>query len=52
MTKSERQEIKDFIYNVLVAFQNQEDIHLGGSYKDNFDNPMFDKAIKYLLGRK
>lgn len=52
MTREERKKIKDFIYNVLQIFQHQEEFLADESGLDNFQNPMFDKAMEYILGIK
>lgn len=52
MTREERIKIKDWIYNVLLIFQHQEELLADESGLDNFENPMFDKAQKYILGKK
>lgn len=52
MTRDERRKIKDWIYNVLLIFQHQEEFLADDSGVDNFENPMFDKAENYILGIK
>lgn len=52
MKKDERKKIKDFIFNVLQSFQNQEEVLADESGLYNFENPMFDKAMEYILGVK
>lgn len=52
MTRGERKKIKDFIFNVLQIFQHQEEFLADDSGLYNFENPMFDKAMNYILGIK
>lgn len=52
MNKTERKKIKDFIYNVLLIFQNQGEYLADDSGFENYENPMFEKAISYILGVK
>ena len=49
MKKDERQKIKDFIFNVLQIFQHQEDFLADESGLANYENPMFDKAMSFIL---
>lgn len=52
MTRQERKKIKDWIYNVLLIVQNQEEFLADDSGLYNFENPMFNKALYYILGIK
>lgn len=52
MTRKERSEIKDWIFNVLEIFRHQDEFLADESGLDNFENPMFDKAESYILGIK
>lgn len=52
MTREELEKIKDFIYNVLMVFQNQDEFLADDSGLGNFENPMFDKARSYILKKK
>lgn len=52
MNKLERQKIKDFIYNILIIFQNQNEFLADDSGFSNYENPMFQKAMLYILGVK
>lgn len=52
MTRKERKEIKNWIYNVLLIFENQEEFLADESGLYNFENPMFNKAEKFILGIK
>ena len=52
MTRQERTKIKDFIYNVLLIFQHQEEFLADENGLGNFENPMFDKALWYINERK
>lgn len=49
MTRDERDKIKNFIYNVLMVFQHQDEFLADDSGFENYENPMFDKAISYIL---
>ena len=50
MRRDERKKIKDFIYNILLIFQHQEEFLADESGLGNFENPMFDKALSYIVG--
>lgn len=52
MTRYERRKIKDWIYTVLLIFQHQEEVLADDSGLSNFENPMFEKAMHYILGGK
>ena len=52
MTRKERSEVKDWIFNILQIFRHQEEFLADESGLDNFENPMFDKAESYILGIK
>lgn len=52
MTREKRKKIKDWIYNVLIMVQNQEEFKADDSGLDNFENSMFDDALYYILGHK
>lgn len=52
MKRCELEKIKNFIYNVLLIFQHQEEFLADESGLANYENNMFDKAISYILKTK
>lgn len=51
MKRSELIEIKDFIYGVLQIMYHQDEFCIDDKLC-NFENPMFDKAINYIVNTR